>query len=140
MAAQPSVSQGAALIRVSDPSGLGSAIVRITSQPGCSVPKFISLPCHGQQRQAKEVKRFTFKSLQFGNNLGKFSMTESMRQEGDVVVGGQRFPRQSVGREQEEDSPLLLPGLQEGLHEELAPQGPPAHSHRHALKFFIDIS
>ena len=138
MAAQPSVSQGAALIRVSDPSGLGSAIVRITSQPGCSVPKFISLPCHGQQRQAKEVKKITFISSAITSE--NFSMTESMRQEGDVVVGGQRFPRQSVGREQEEDSPLLLPGLQEGLHEELAPQGPPAHSHRHALKFFIDIS
>ena len=57
-AAQASVSQGAGLIRVSDPNGLGSAIVRITSQPGCPVPKFISLPCHGQQRQTKEVHAF----------------------------------------------------------------------------------
>ena len=55
VAAQAPLSQGAGLIRVSDPNGLGTAIVRITSQPGCTVPKFISLPCHGQQRQTKEV-------------------------------------------------------------------------------------
>ena len=61
----------------------------------------------------------------------EFFSSESMRQEGDVVVGGQRFSRQSVGREQEEDSPLLLSGLQEGLHKKLAPEGPSTHSHRH---------
>ena len=57
-AAQAPLSQGAGLIRVSDPNGLGSAIVRITSQPGCPVPKFISLPCHNQQRHTKEVRAF----------------------------------------------------------------------------------
>ena len=51
--------QAAGLIRVSDPNGFGSAIVRITSQPGCPVPKFISLPsasteCRNQQT-TKEV-------------------------------------------------------------------------------------
>ena len=93
-------------------------------------------------------KSFSLMGIQLGvgkiYKLGKISvwflscnhsilLSESMRQEGDIVIGDQRFPRQSVRREQEEDSPLLLSGLQEGLHKEFASKGPPAHSHRHVL-------